>query len=231
MELASINSPAAAFMAGLVVSLHCAGMCGPLACLVMPAPGDRTGAPTVATAYHLARLGGYGALGALAGGAGMMPLGFLSGPALRWLPWMLVLFFLSLAFHLDRFLPKPLLVGGWLLRLNGKLRGRSRVTAATALGLATPLLPCGPLYFLIALALLSGSAVHGAEFMLAFGLGTLPLLWLVQTQFSGLRGWLTPLWLGRVRIVLALTAALVLAWRLRGTLGLAGPSANGSVCF
>ena len=30
MEFAAVNSPAAAFVAGLVTSLHCAGMCGPL---------------------------------------------------------------------------------------------------------------------------------------------------------------------------------------------------------
>ncbi len=231
MELAAINSPTAAFVAGLVVSLHCAGMCGPLACALMPVRGDRADAQTVATTYHLARLAAYGTLGSLAGGLGVMPVGWLSGPVLRWLPWMLVLFFLSLAFRLDRFLPKPLAIGGWLLRLNGKLRGRSRVTAAAVLGLATPALPCGPLYFLIALALLSGSALRGLEFMLAFGLGTMPLLWLAQTQFSWVRARLTPLWLGRVRIALALATALILAWRLRGTLGLGGPTANSLVCF
>lgn len=44
MEFAAVNSPAAAFVAGLVTSLHCAGMCGPLACGLMPVRGDRADA-------------------------------------------------------------------------------------------------------------------------------------------------------------------------------------------
>src|SRR3954453_5238674 len=97
MELAAVNSPAAAFVAGLVTSLHCAGMCGPLACALMPMRGDRADAQTVSTAYHLSRLAGYSVLGALAGSMGRAPLLWLSQSALRCLPWVLVLFFVALA--------------------------------------------------------------------------------------------------------------------------------------
>ena len=101
---------------------------------------------------------------------------------------------------------------------------------AAALGFATPLLPCGPLYFLIALALLAGSAARGAEMMLAFGLGTVPLLWLAQAQFHWVRRRLSPLWLNRTRVALALVAAATIGWRLRATLGLPGPDPFGFVC-
>jgi sulfite exporter TauE/SafE len=231
MELAAINSPAAAFVAGLVTSLHCAGMCGPLACSLMPVRGDRADAQTVSTVYHLTRLAGYTALGAVAGGLGRAPLTWVSQSALRWLPWVMVLFFVALALRWDRFLPKPASLGRWTFRLQGWLRGRSRTEAAAALGFATPLLPCGPLYFLLALALLSGSALRGVEFMLAFGLGTVPLLWLAQSQFHWVRRKLSPLWLDRTRLALALTAAVVISWRLRGTLGFAGPDPASLICF
>jgi hypothetical protein len=128
-------------------------------------------------------------------------------------------------------MPKPAALGRLTFRLRGWLQGRSRTSAACALGLATPLLPCGPLYFLLALALVSGSALRGAEFMLAFGLGTVPLLWLAQSQFQWLRARLSPLWLGRLRIALALSVALVISWRLRATLGLAGPDPATFCCF
>jgi sulfite exporter TauE/SafE len=49
MNLPAINSPTAALLAGLVTSLHCAGMCGPLACVLMPVRGDRADAHTVST--------------------------------------------------------------------------------------------------------------------------------------------------------------------------------------
>ncbi len=230
MELAAVNSPAAAFLAGLITSLHCAGMCGPLACGLMPLRGERTDGSTVATAYHLARLAGYSVLGALAGGVGQAPLTWFSQSSLRWLPWLLVLFFLALAFRLDRFLPKIGALGRVVWRVQAWMRGRSRVEAAAAVGLATPLLPCGPLYFLVALALMSGSSLRGLEFMLAFGLGTVPLLWLAQSQFHWVRQKLSPLWLNRTRVALALVTAAMIGWRLRATLGFPGPDPMNFVC-
>lgn len=231
MELAAINSPSAAFIAGLVTSLHCAGMCGPLACSLMPVRGDRSDAQTVSTVYHIARLGGYGLLGGVAGGIGRTPLAWISQSAFRWMPWLMVLFFVALALRWDRHLPKMAALGRLTWRLQSWMRGRSRVEAAAALGLATPLLPCGPLYFVVALALFAGSAVRGVETMLAFGLGTVPLLWLAQSQFHWIRQKLSPLWLGRVRVTLALTTAAVIGWRLRATLGFAGPDPLSFVCF
>jgi sulfite exporter TauE/SafE len=231
MELASINSPAAAFLAGLVTSLHCAGMCGPLACSLMPVRGDRSDAQTVSTVYHVSRLTGYAVLGALAGGLGRTPLTWVSQSALRWLPWVLVVFFIALALRWDRHLPKLAALGRFTWKLQSWMRGRSRVEAAAALGFATPLLPCGPLYLLVGLALLSGSALRGVEFMLAFGLGTVPLLWLAQSQFHWVRQKLSPLWLDRTRLVFALTTAAIIGWRLRGTLGFAGPDPSSLICF
>jgi sulfite exporter TauE/SafE len=230
MELAAVHSPAAALVAGLVTSLHCAAMCGPLGCMLVPARGDRADPQTVATVYHLARLSGYAALGALAGGLGRVPLALLSGGALRWLPWALVAFFVLRVLRLDQRLPRFAILTRWRWRLHGAGRGRSRLTVAALIGVTTPLLPCGPLYFLVALAALAGSALRGTEFMLAFGLGTLPLLWLAQTNFGWLQTRFSPRTVARVQRALALTTALVLAWRLRGTLGFAGPDAASFLC-
>jgi sulfite exporter TauE/SafE len=228
MEYASISSPGAAFIAGIVTSLHCAGMCGPLACAILPARRDPT---TAASTYQLARMLSYTALGALAGGLGRLPLAMFSATALRWLPWLGVLFFVGLALRWDRHWPKVPLLGRAYMGISGRIRGFPPAAASAALGLATPLLPCGPLYFLIALALLSGSVARGAEFMLAFGLGTVPLLWVAQTQFGRLQSRLPPLWTNRIRVGLALLAALVAAWRLRGTLGAGGPDPTCILCF
>ena len=231
MELASINTPAAAFVAGLVTSLHCAGMCGPLLCMLGPARGERTDATTINTVYHVSRIGGYMLFGLVAGAVGRVPTGFFSDTLVRYLPWVLVVFFLMVAFRVDRRLPRL----GWMsrvqLRIQARLRGRPRTQVAGIMGALTPLLPCGPLYFLIALAALSGSAARGAEFMLAFGLGTVPLLWLAQSQWSHLRRRLGPLVLQRFQTGLALTAAVVIGWRLRGTLGFAGPEIGQWLCY
>jgi len=218
MDYASISSPAAAFLAGLVTSIHCAGMCGPLACAVLPARREQGDPTTAATTYQLARMVSYTALGALAGGLGRMPLALFSASVLKWLPWL-------------RFWPKLPILGRLYMGISRRLRGYPPAANAAALGLATPLLPCGPLYFLLALALLSGSVARGAEFMLAFGLGTVPLLWVAQTQFGRLQSRMSPLWSGRVRVGLSLAAALIAAWRLRGTLGAGGPDPTCVLCF
>ena len=230
MELAAINSPSAAFVAGLVTSLHCAGMCGPLACGLMPVRGDRASPQTVSTVYHLSRISGYAAMGAIAGGIGSAPLMWLAHSGFRWVPWLLVLFFVALAFRWDRFLPKIPAQGRLTWKLQGALRHRSRTEAAAALGFATPLLPCGPLYFIVSLALLSGSVLRGVEMMLAFGLGTVPLLWLAQTQFHWVRRKLSPLWLNRTRVAVSLVTAGVISWRLRATLGFPGPDPMNFIC-
>jgi hypothetical protein len=231
MELAGVSSPGAAFIAGLVTSLHCAGMCGPLACAAMGARREGCDPSVAATAYHCARLASYGALGAMAGGLGMEPLSWVSGSALKGLPWLGVVFFVALALRWDRRIPRLPLLGRLYLFVSSRIRSLPPAAASAALGAATPLLPCGPLYFLLALALLSGSPVRGAEFMLAFGLGTIPLLWIVQTQMGRIQRRLPPFWSARARIALSLTAAAVMAWRLRGTLGLEAPNPGSFLCF
>jgi uncharacterized protein len=104
------------------------------------------------------------------------------------------------------------------------------VQVAAVMGGLTPLLPCGPLYFLIALSAMTGSALRGAEFMLAFGVGTVPLLWLAQSQFGWIRRHLSPGALARFQTGLAVVAALVISWRLRATLGFEGPSVENFLC-
>lgn len=229
--LAGITGPGTAFIAGLVTSLHCVGMCGPLACALMPAARNDADPQVVATTYHLTRLAGYTLLGAVAGGVGQIPLTLLNRGGLTYLPWLLVVFFIAIAFRLDQRLPRLPLLGRAYAALLTRLRQGSRIRAAAALGVATPLLPCGPLYFLLSLALFSGTALRGAETLLAFGLGTVPLLWLAQANYQWLRARLSPLVLARTQKGLALGIALLLAWRLRGTLGLGGPGVADFVCF
>ena len=230
MDLASINTPTAALLAGLVTSLHCAGMCGPLACMLGPARGEKVDATTVNTIYHVSRLAGYTTLGVVAGAVGMVPRAFFNEAVVQWLPWLLVVFFLLVALRLDHRLPRMVWLSRWSLRIQARLRSRPRTQVAAAMGLLTPLLPCGPLYFLVTLAAITGSALRGAEFMLAFGIGTVPMLWLAQTQFGWLRRHLSPVALARFQTGLAVVAALVISWRLRATLGFDGPTVDQFLC-
>jgi len=229
MELSGVDSPAAAFVAGLVTSLHCAGMCGPLACWLTPTKAGED-ATTIYTVYHGTRIFAYGLLGAIAGAVGKGPMALLGDGAIRYAPWALVLFFIAVALRWDKKLPQSGFLAGRWLKIQAWLRGRSRLSTAAVLGTATPLMPCGPLYFVAALAALSGSAVRGAEFMLAFGLGTMPLLWAVQANFGWLRVKLSPAWTTRLQVTLAIAAALMISWRLRGTIGFDGVTEAANSC-
>lgn len=72
----TIDTTAAAFLAGLVTSLHCVGMCGPLACSWAVARSNSFVRDTAI--YHAARLFAYALVGALAGALGTLPVEWLN---------------------------------------------------------------------------------------------------------------------------------------------------------
>lgn len=208
----------AALVAGMATSLHCAGMCGPIACglgTLAKSEGERL---TAASLYHGSRLVSYGIIGAVCGALGRQPLQwFFHSPAVL-LPWVMVAVLLIMAMGWDKKVPRPAILNRFTARARFKACRLSAFGGATAMGLLTPFLPCGPLYLVFGAALLAGSAAKGAEFTLAFGLGTVPLLWLAQHQFHRIRLKLTPAAMGRLRRGLALVTAVVLVVRLHGTL-------------
>jgi len=208
----------AALLAGLATSLHCVGMCGPIACGVgtmARSEGERLAA---ASLYHGTRLLSYGLIGGLCGAIGRQPLKwFFDSPAVL-LPWVMVAVMLMMAFGLDKKVPRPAILNRLTARARFKASRYSAAGGASMIGLLTPFLPCGPLYVVFGIALVSGSAARGAELMVAFGLGTVPLLWLAQHQFHRIRAKLTPLAMSRLRRGLAFATALMLAWRLHDTL-------------
>jgi len=213
-----ITGPGAAFVAGLVTSLHCVGMCGPLAVAFAPGPGDKVSIHATTTVYHLGRILSYTIIGAIAGGIMQMPMALLQVSPAHYLPWVLVAFFLVLGLGLENRFPRPKFISLAYFKVQGRLRQMPRLSKAGLLGMATPFLPCGPLYIVFGVAMMTGSALRGAEFLLAFALGTLPLIYLVHSQFVRLHARLGPVWMRRLQRGMALVMAGIVAWRL-GTVG------------
>lgn len=209
---------AAALIAGLATSLHCAGMCGPIACGLGTLAKSESERLTAASLYHGSRMLSYGIIGMICGALGQQPLRWFFDSPAALLPWVMVLVLMLMAFGLDKKIPRPAILNRFTARARLKASRFSAFGGATAMGLLTPFLPCGPLYLVFGAALLAGSAAKGAEFTLAFGLGTVPLLWLVQHQFHRIRMKLTPQMMNVMRRSLALVTAVLLAWRLHGTL-------------
>lgn len=153
---------AAAILAGLAGTPHCAGMCGGFAVACSRAPGEQA-------AWHLGRLSTYAALGAASGGlVGALPgpwwLGTaISGALLVWF-----------ALRLGGWVEGPSLPVHGLLGGAGRLLRRGGIPARLAFGALNGLLPCGLVYAALALAASAGSPLGGALTMLAFGVGTIP---------------------------------------------------------
>jgi len=164
-----------AFILGLVGSLHCAGMCGPLA-LALPAAGNTTpGYVLGRLAYNLGRLVTYSLLGIVFGLAGRT---FLLAGLQRWVSIglgvaLLIGLFASRKLALWR--PITLFVEQLKSRMSGLLRRRSLASLA-ALGLLNGLLPCGLVYVACAGATATGGILAGASYMAAFGAGTVPMM-------------------------------------------------------
>jgi len=179
--------------AGLAASLHCAVMCGPLACAlrVRPVP------------YHASRFVSYTLAGALCGALGQTIAGLLQGSAARVVPWFFAAILVMIALGLDKRLPQPAFVARWAFR--ARLRG--------SLGWLSPLLPCGPLWLMFGAAALTGSWLSGALHLAAFTLGSIPLPFLLLTQAHRLQGRWSARFLHWAQRSVALGAAALLVWR------------------
>jgi uncharacterized protein len=210
----TVNTAAGALAAGLATSLHCAGMCGPVACSLMALKGDPQHRQQAAVLYHAGRVISYSLTGAAAGALGRWPLEKATGTPVMVLPWVLALVLLFMGLGLSIKLPRPAFFTRWMARTRLRLCRIPVRRGALALGMATPLLPCGPLYLMLGISLLSGSAVRGAEFMLAFSMGTIPLLWFAQHRFHVWRSKMTPLTLLWTRRIVCGSAAGIMLLRL-----------------
>ncbi|MBQ5946117.1 sulfite exporter TauE/SafE family protein [Massilia sp. ST3] len=229
------------FLVGLFGSVHCAGMCGGIvgalsvggaapqpARPAFPVPVRTvTLAPAAGVAaYNTGRIASYMAAGALAGGAAAGAARFAALPALQEAAyWAANLMLVALGlFLMDAWRGLARLEQGgqalWrhvrpLLRRVGPPSTPGRMLAAGALW---GWLPCGMVYSVLATAMLSGSAVNGAAVMLAFGLGTLPMLAMLGLAGQRLRARLQA---PRVRLACGLViAAFGLAGLARAAGGL-----------
>lgn len=193
---------ATAFLTGLISSLHCVGMCGPLVAALpvgrLP-HGQRWQAVGL---YHTGRIATYSVLGAL---AGSLSLG------LDLMGWQRPLaigcgIVLLMSFLWRKGLPARL-HWPWLNTRIATLFGRHlnppRRWNFAGLGILNGLLPCGFTYLALAGTLATNTPLAGASYMLLFGAGTLPALLGVNL----VAGWITVV--GRQRLNRVLSSATV----------------------
>ncbi|MGB4592977.1 MAG: sulfite exporter TauE/SafE family protein [Coriobacteriia bacterium] len=203
---------------GLVSSIHCVAMCGPLV-LTYAVKGAEEG-PFIRRmlphfAYQSAKIVSYVLVGLLLGTIGsIFDLGGLRGWVTVFAGIFMVLLGLQMTGKfpvLHRLTPRP---PKFLMNAVGSLRKRAvadevagHVSLATPLsfGLLTGLMPCGPLQSAQIAAAGAGTPISGALAMLGFGLGTAPLM----LGFGAVSGMLSTTFKHKMMTVAAVLIALL----------------------
>lgn len=189
-----------AFILGLVSSLHCIGMCGPIA-MMIPNSGLRiTDSKSIRNSesairnlyssllYNTGRITTYSAYGLVFG---------LIGRSFVWFGWQQkISITLGVIIILALVLPKIIktqnfystFINNAMVKLRAelsKLLFKGNPASLFGIGLLNGLLPCGMVYLALAGAVATGNALNGSLFMALFGLGTLPAMGAIS-YFGGM---------------------------------------------
>lgn len=168
-----------AFIFGLISSLHCIGMCGPIAMML---PVDRNNPSKKTTqifTYHLGRLSAYGTIGFI---FGLLGKGFFMAGIQQQLS-----IFIGIAIIMVVLIPervfarynfsKPVfsVISKIKTSLGNQFKNKSYQSLFT-IGLLNGFLPCGMVYVALFGAIAMQSPSLGILYMILFGLGTVPLM-------------------------------------------------------
>lgn len=166
-------------MIGLVGSLHCIGMCGPIA-VALPL-GNRSFSDRAfgGLLYNFGRTITYGIMGAIFGllGKGIEMAGFQQWASILLGVVMILSVFFPFLFK-NQFNTESFgqgITNRIIIKLRALFSNHAKHNLLV-IGLLNGLLPCGLVYVAIAGAINTNDVVTGILFMVAFGLGTIPLL-------------------------------------------------------
>lgn len=208
---------------GLVSSLHCTQMCGPI---VLAYSGAAKGhAMGMHVAYNLGRILTYSALGAIAGwgGKGL----FWIGQVADMIPGaVMVAGLLMIVVGVLMIAPVPrkglVAIGssplfGGIGRFSAKFLLSPSVLSKFAMGLTLGFLPCGLVYAALAKSFSTGSALDGALTMAAFGAGTAAALSAIGSFAAPALGWLkrhsAGAWPNRIAALSMAVFGVLMVWR------------------
>lgn len=211
-------SVAAALGLGLLGSGHCLGMCGGVvAALSFAVPAEaRVARWKLNLGYNLGRIATYTLMGGITAGlASQLPATGL--PLARTLAAVLLI---AMGLYLANWWRGLLWLergGQWLWRrlkpLGDRFLPLDSFAKAISAGMVWGWLPCGLVYAALGYAMAQSDPARGALIMLAFGLGTLPALWIGGVLAGRIKSALA---VRQVRLVLALAYMIFGIWVLIG---------------
>jgi len=167
-----------AFIMGLAGSLHCIGMCGPLALSLPVSHNNNLSRISGGLIYNSGRILSYTSMGLIFGSLGNVIIAPKWQNSLSIGLGMIILLYLLIPkkyFHLSTAatLGKPFML---LRQQLGKLFQSKKLSSLLFIGVLNGFLPCGLVYLALTSSIISASPVNGAMFMLFFGLGTFPMM-------------------------------------------------------
>jgi len=168
-----------AFLIGFLGSFHCAGMCGPIAISIPHQDKNPLNILLNGLSYNIGRIMTYTFLGLV---IGLIGKGFFLAGAQRWISMGLGILLLIIALfsiNVETKIVKIKFVNDfnqWLSHnLGFLLRSKSR-WSIIGIGILNGFLPCGLVYMAIAGALSHSDIWHSVQYMVFFGLGTMPMM-------------------------------------------------------
>ena len=179
---------------GLFGSLHCVGMCGPIA---LALPLDRSSLSKTflgSSIYNIGRLITYFIIGSFFGiiGGGFVLAGFQQSISIIVGIFMIITALWSL-FQLKKwnFPIHNLWIGNIKSSMAKRFKRTSPINLFT-IGMLNGMLPCGLVYMGLAGSVAMANPIQGGLFMVAFGLGTLPLMLAIAIYGSQIKKSLLP---------------------------------------
>lgn len=169
----------AALGLGLASSLHCVGMCGPIAFSLGLNPENKFDFTIRNLTYQFGRVTTYTLLGGIMGiiGFGVSFAGLQNQLSIAVGVMMILMALLPKNLGADNLGIKPFSRLMYQIKMGfGKFLRRKNYSSLYITGLLNGLLPCGAVYAALTGSIAMGSIGGGAVFMTFFGLGTIPLM-------------------------------------------------------
>ncbi len=168
-----------AFFFGLISSLHCIGMCGPIAMMLPVERNNPTKKATQILTYHIGRLVAYATIGFV---FGLVGKGFFMAGLQQRLSIFIGLLMIAVIVIPEKVFAKynfskPVyqLISKVKTTLGAQFKNKSYPSLFT-IGLLNGFLPCGLVYVALFGAIAMQSPSLGVMYMILFGLGTVPMM-------------------------------------------------------
>ncbi len=219
------------FSIGLIGSLHCIGMCGPLMASFLPFAGPGNGFRSLL--YHLGRITAYAIIGLM---MGLLGKSFIFLGVQQYISF--VLGFLIVFFVVVQYFTKYDIIGksklvmlftNQIKKIQLYIYQNPGLRKTFLFGFANGIMPCGLVYLAVAGAVAQYSVFLGGSYMILFGLGTLPMLFtftFISAKIKSLKYSIKPL-----SVIVTIIAGIVLMHRGLQDIKMETPNLNKIVHF